>query len=107
MWYQYFNQYLDLVFSNAARGARTLLGFVKSRVTKTSVSCAKAHLHQAPVIRSFLNATAVEQNRGYMKNASQGPHIMNINEDRLVREPAHGRIILTRKQNSKTYMVFS
>lgn len=94
------------MFSNAVRGARTLLGFVKSTVTKTSVSCAKTHLHQAPVIHSFLNGTALEQNRGYMKNALQGPCIVNTNEDRLIREPAHGKIILRRKQNNKTYMVF-
>lgn len=96
---------LEPVFSNAVGGAHTLW-FVKNRVTKTSVSCAKTHLHRAPVIRSFLNATAVEQNRRYMKNASQGLHIVNANEDTLIREPAHGRIIIRRKQNNKTYMVF-
>lgn len=42
-----------------------------------------------------------------MKNALQGPHIANAKEDRLIREPAHGRIILRRKKkNNKTYMAF-
>jgi len=87
--------------------------FLRSRMTEseTSVGSAKTHLHQALVLRSFPSAIAADKSRGYLKNASQEPHTLHANEDKLIRDLEYGRAISGRKkkpkkQNNRTYPMF-